>query len=256
LERYDTLQAAHGDLLSEQARLQSAVEAQRRQLAQARKAASTQLLTSESIISRMKERVETARALVARLQAGADDSATAKSSKTLELGQALQSVANLHARCGCSSHGAIIKHTAADAEALGYAVKLSAAAERLGMPSGEAGGPDGGSDDEGGVGEEAPGDGSAEGTAPAPAPASPARAGRRGSADNSGPHASPGAPPAPLVAQPVDITGMDPASLKAKVVDSIGQLQVVGAYVIDFQALADAYPVWQAEARRKEQGKW
>lgn len=243
LERYERLQAAHRDLLEEQQRLQTAVEAQRRALAKVRKALSTQTLTSENITGKMKERVEAARAMVLRLQQGADESALARSAKTLELGQILQSVSNLHSRCCGSSHGAVIKHTAADAAVLGYAVKLS-------------GGPslteeDG--DDEDGEhvgGDELHGDGGevAGGAASPSPPASPAGAGHRSSTEQL----QALEPPAPAPRE--DITGMDPASLRAKIDDAIGQLQVVGSYVVDFHALVDNHPLWLAELRRRQSG--
>ncbi|RYE82667.1 MAG: hypothetical protein EOO65_05160, partial [Methanosarcinales archaeon] len=120
LERFKTLTSAHFDLLSEQQRLMNAIEEERRNLARVQKAASTQMLTSENITSKLKARLEELRGVVTSLQTGAEESTVQKGRQHLEVGQILQSVLNLHNRCMATSYGSAIRHTPADCDVLGY----------------------------------------------------------------------------------------------------------------------------------------
>jgi hypothetical protein len=122
LTRLRTLQHAQGDLLEEQGRLLSQLEAARKAFARAQKGRATQALSNENILAAMRDRLEVARGVSLRLQQGVEESLAARSGRTLELSLALQSVKNLFARCTQGPYGGTIKHHDADAEVMGHGV--------------------------------------------------------------------------------------------------------------------------------------
>lgn len=52
-----------------------------------------------------------------------------------------------------------------------------------------------------------------------------------------------------------EITGMDPVLLRDKMRTAVAQLGVVGSYIVDYQRIADEYPGWVAEQKRKAEEK-
>jgi hypothetical protein len=124
IERYRTLWTVHGDLQDEQRAVAADLDAVKRQLQRAQKAAATQSLTNEGLVTRMKERIEAARHTALSLAQGADESLIRRGKRTGEIEQVLQAISNVHARCLNSPFGQILKHNPRDAAVLGFTVNL------------------------------------------------------------------------------------------------------------------------------------
>jgi hypothetical protein len=218
LERYKTLTTARFDLLAEKSRLTDGVEDQRKVLTRVQKAASTQVLSSETVVQKMKERVEGMRAMVQALQQGAEEATNVKGGQVLELGQVLQCVHNLHLRCTLSLTGQVVKHTPADGEVLGFSEFDGALADP---------------------------DDTAATAAAALAHLDAVQAAVEAGKDIPAPP-SPTKPPAPK-----DIVGMDVNVLRKRLREAVGLLHVVGSYIQDFEGVTTGFTAWIGEQKRK-----
>jgi hypothetical protein len=279
LERNAALSAANGDLKQESARLAERLDEARRVLAQGQKARATHALTSENLTARLKERLETVRAEVARLSTSVEKGAAVASGRAFEFGQMLRSVANLHARCAGLDVGSVVHHAPEDAEVLGRgtASLFEGLVEEM--------------EGESGAGASAPapllsltaalGDsGAPRGATAAAASATTttitttttalgrATLGRApvfvAQADPSFFAATLGATAAADTGKKEEEgeeapgagnTGMEPKVLVRNVRSALGLLGVVGSYIEDLQAMADEYAPFQAAQRKAAAAK-
>lgn len=258
LERFDTLRNAQKDLLNEQGRLLSEVEDERRALARAQKARSTQVLSSENIIGKMRERVEAARAAALRLQQGAEEATATRSGKTLELGLALQSIGNLYQRCTLGPYGSVIKHNPGDAEVLGDGVSSFGSGLLDSDYNGASDNADGGNDRSGRMdatmnSSYCSGDGGLDSTVSS---TTSRRGGNSNSNNNSGSQQQPQQQDGKQnEADEEDVTGLDPIAIRTKMRAALAQVIVAGSYIKDYQQMILEQPSWIAEQRRVAEEK-
>lgn len=119
IDRYQTLIRAHEDLLSEQNKLQYELDEARRNLSRAQKHRATQVLTSENIIGRLKDRLEFVKNQVSRLSVGEEEASITRATNKLELAHIFTSVMNLFNRCVKGPIGKILRHSTSDLQYLG-----------------------------------------------------------------------------------------------------------------------------------------
>jgi hypothetical protein len=274
LERYATLGEAEADLMREAGRLQGELEVKRTALSRVSKARATASLNAENQVAYLRERIEIARAEVLALSAG-EEAATARfGSRTRELGSVLQSVANLHVRCVKGPRGGVIRHNPADAEVLGRPIPDLYVELGMSVHLEDEGTSLGGDEDvmallgPGMEGEEwldevvssskannvaaalaRTGKGATRSVRPTViiAAASPRKKVADGVLPGEG---SPGSPVKGGKAQEEDMTGMEPALVRAKARAALGNLYVVGACIVDLAAIVAEYPAWAAERNR------